>query len=157
MVSGFPHSPIDLSTSCPAIFDFSFLLWAWDYNKRVSLCINWHSWKWTWCTLSSHRWAPNLIHGLGLPRCTAVLNILHPQLLALQRLSIGDTLFCSARCILHIERSFFTPWENPITLASLRRRFSDVRNESHYYYPRPTMYFSKINISTLRYCLEGEV
>ena len=40
---------------------------------------------------------------------------------------IDDTHFCSVPCILHIARSLCTPWENPITLTSSRRRRHDVQ------------------------------
>ena len=43
----------------------------------------------------------------------------------------GDTLFCSARCILHIARCFCTPLDNPIMLASSRPCRGDVRKECH--------------------------
>ena len=47
---------------------------------------------------------------------------------------IDDTLFCSTRCILHIARSFCSPSDNSITLASSRHRRRNVEKECHHSY-----------------------
>ena len=82
MVYGFPYWPIDLSTSCPGMFDFSFSSETETTTTRELHCVS-NDIVGSEHDVHSPRMAGHriLFTVWVFPRCTAVQNILYPQLL----------------------------------------------------------------------------